>query len=91
MEEPKEKSEEQAESRKKQKDMWSLIVGIAIMTVGIGAVFGVILDSNMRYILDGGHIRGISSWTSFVGNWLIVVGAFAVLLALLWRLLKKQW
>lgn len=91
MEEPKKKPEEQAEPREKQKDMWSLIVGIAIMTVGIGTMFGVILDSNMRYILDGGHIRGIASWTSFVGNWLVVVGAFSVVLALFWRLLRKRW
>ena len=84
--------EQQPEKQvEKPKEMWSLIVGVATMTVGIGAVFGVILDSNMRYILDGGHIRGIDSWTSFVGNWLVVVGAFAVVLALLWRLVKKQW
>lgn len=75
----------------KPKEMWSLIVGVAIMTVGIGVVFGVILNSNMRYILDGGRIHGIESWTSFVGTWIVVLGAFSVLLALLWRMWRKRW
>lgn len=75
----------------KPKEMWSLIVGVAIMTVGIGCYYGVLLYLNMDYVLAGGHIRGIDLWTRFVGNWLMVVGAFAIVLAILWRLVKKQW
>ena len=84
--------EQQIEKQvEKPKEMWSLIVGIAAMTIGIGVVFGVVLYSNMDYILSGGHIEGIDSWTSFIGNWLVVVGAFSVVLALLWRIWRKRW
>ena len=75
----------------KPREMWSLIVGIAIMTIGVGCYFGVALYYNMDYVLAGGHIEGIDLWTRFVGNWLMVVGAFAVVLALLWRIWKKRW
>ena len=75
----------------KPKEMWSLIVGIAIMTVGIGVVFGVVLYSNMDYILSGGHIQRLEDWTSFVGTWIVVLGAFSVVLALIWRLWRKRW
>jgi hypothetical protein len=84
--------EQQIEKRvEKPKEMWSLIVGIAIMTVGIGVVFGVVLYSNMDYILSGGHIERMEDWTSFVGTWIVVLGAFSVLLALLWRIWRKRW
>jgi hypothetical protein len=77
--------------REKPGQMWSLIVGIAILTVGIGVVFGVVLYSNMGYILSGRHIERMEDWTSFVGTWLVVLGAFSVVLALLWRIWKKRW
>lgn len=79
------------EQTRKQKEMWSLIVGVATIAVGLGCYFGVALYYNMDYVLAGGRIRGIDLWIRFVGNWLMVVGAFAVVLALLWRLLKKRW
>ena len=71
--------------------MWSLILGFAIMTVGIGVTFGVVLYSNMDYILSGHRIERIQDWTSFVGTWIVVLGAFSVLLALLWRMWRKHW
>ena len=79
------------EQKEKQKEMWSLIVGIATIAIGLGCYFGVLLYYNMDYVLTGGSIQGIDLWTRFVGNWLMVVGAFAVVLALLWRVVRKHW
>ena len=75
----------------KPREIWSLIVGIATMTVGIGVVFGVVLYSNMGFILSGGHIKRMEDWTSFVGTWIVVLGAFSVVMALLWRIWRKRW
>ena len=84
--------EQQIEKQvEKPKEMWSLIVGIATMTVGIGVVFGVVLYSNMGFILSGGHIKRMEDWTSFVGTWIVVLGAFSVVMALLWRIWRKRW
>jgi hypothetical protein len=79
------------EPKEKPKEMWSLIVGIVTIAVGIGCYFGVVLYYNMDYVIAGGSIHGIDLWTRFVGNWLMVVGAFAVVVALLWRALRKHW
>jgi hypothetical protein len=67
-----------------------LQAAITIITIGLGSYFGAMLYRNMDYVLGGGHIEGIDSWAIFVGNWLIVVGAFCFMLALLGRLLVKQ-
>jgi hypothetical protein len=84
--------EQQLENQvEKPTEMWSLIVGVVTVAIGLGCYFGVALYYNMDYVLAGGHIRGIDLWIRFVGNWLMVVGAFAVVLALLWRIVKKQW
>jgi len=74
----------------KQNAMGPLIAAIAIITIGLGSYFGAVLYRNMDYVVAGGPIEGIDSWTVFVGNWLIVVGAFGFVLALLGRLLTKQ-
>jgi len=74
----------------KQNAMGPLIAAIAIITIGLGSYFGAVLYRNMDYVVAGGPIEGIDSWTVFVGNWLIVVGAFGFMLALLGRSLAKQ-
>lgn len=74
----------------KQNAMGPLLAAITIITIGLGSYFGAALYRNMDYVLGGGHIEGIDSWTIFVGNWLIVVGAFGFMLALLGRSLAKQ-
>ncbi len=75
----------------KQKEMWPFVVSVTIIAVGIGCYFGVTLYQNMQYVFSGGHIVGIHIWIRYVGHWLIEIGALAVVLALLWRLLRKHW
>ena len=74
----------------KQNTIGSLIAAITIITIGLGSYFGAALYRNMDYVLGGGPIQGIDTWTLFVGNWLIVVGAFSFILALLGRLVARQ-
>jgi hypothetical protein len=74
----------------KQNAMGPLLAAITIITIGLGSYFGAALYRDMDYVIAGGPIEGIDAWTIFVGNWLIVVGAFGFMLALLGRLLAKK-
>ena len=94
MEAPQEKlvglTESEQKQPKNQEVKWPLPLGIAIMTTGIGTVFGVAVYVNTKWILDGNPFEGADTWASLIGEWLVVVGAFTVLLALLFKLLRKR-
>jgi membrane protein implicated in regulation of membrane protease activity len=65
----------------------AILIGIAISIVGLGMVYGLQLYS--WFEAGCPEIRGCYMWVHFIGDWLIALGAFLLVMALLGLLVRR--
>ena len=59
----------------------AILIGIAMSVVGLGMIYGLQLYSWFKAGCPA--IQGSYMWTFFIGDWLVVLGAFLLVIALL--------
>ena len=65
----------------------AILIGIAISIVGLGMIYGLGLHS--WFEAGCPEIRGSYMWVLFIGEWLVAVGAFLLVMALLGLLVRR--